>query len=70
MARLPFRPTCLVQSLAATSMLKRRGLAHHLHIGARMDPDFQAHAWVEAAGLIVAGEGDVGGYSVLMTRQR
>ena len=69
-ARLPFKPSCLVQSLAAASMLRRRGLAHHLHIGARMDPDFQAHAWVEASGTIVAGEGDVGSYSVLLTRDR
>jgi hypothetical protein len=69
-ARLPVKPTCLVQSLAAASMLRRRGLAHHLHIGARMDPDFQAHAWVEAGGLVVAGEGDVGSYSVLLTRER
>lgn len=69
-ARLPFKPSCLVRSLAAASMLRRRGLAHHLHIGARMDPGFQAHAWVEACGMIVAGEGDIGSYSVLLTRER
>lgn len=67
-ARLPFKPTCLAQSLAATLMLRRRAVPHRLHIGARKDPDFQAHAWVEAAGLVVAGEGEVGNYSVLLTR--
>ena len=69
-ARLPFRATCLAQSLAASSMLRRRKLPHALHIGARKAEEIEAHAWVEAAGLVVAGEGDVGSYAVLLTRHR
>lgn len=69
-ARLPFKPTCLAQSLAASAMLRRRGTPNRLHIGARQQQDFEAHAWVEAAGLVVAGEGDVSSYSVMLSRER
>lgn len=69
-ARLPFKPTCLAQSLAATMMLRRRRTPYRFHIGARQDENFEAHAWVEAAGLVVAGEGDVGSYSVMLSRER
>ena len=69
-ARLPFKPTCLAQSLAANSMLALRGAPRTLHIGARMQADFEAHAWVETAGLVVAGEGDVASYSSFITSAR
>ena len=69
-ARLPLKPTCLAQSLAAGWMLRRRGVPHRFHLGARVKEEFEAHAWVEAAGLVVAGEGDVASYSVMLSRQR
>lgn len=67
-ARLPFKPTCLAQVLAAGTMLRLRRTPYRFHIGARQGESFEAHAWVEAAGLIVAGEGDVGSYSVMLSR--
>src|SRR5689334_14859741 len=50
-ARLPFKPGCLTQSLAAVAMLERRGVTYRFHIGARMAESFEAHAWVESGGL-------------------
>lgn len=67
-ARLPFKPKCLAQSLAAVAMLKRRGVPHRFHLGARMGESFEAHAWVEASGVVVAGEGDVASFAVLQPR--
>ena len=69
-ARLPLKPTCLAQSLVAGWMLRRRKIPHRFHLGARVKEEFEAHAWVEAAGLVVAGEGDVASYSVMLSRQR
>lgn len=69
-ARLPIKPKCLAQSLAAAAMLRSRGIAHQLRIGARNPKEFEAHAWVEAGSVVVAGEGDVDSYSVLLTRER
>lgn len=63
-SRLPIKPACLAQSLAAVAMLRKRGIAYRLHIGARQAATLEAHAWVEAAGLVVAGEGDTDAYSV------
>jgi hypothetical protein len=43
-----FHPTCLEQSLVLWWLLRRRGVAAGLRIGARKDSDrFEAHAWVE-----------------------
>lgn len=43
-----FRPNCLEQSLVLWWLLRRRGVAADLRIGARVDSDrFEAHAWVE-----------------------
>jgi len=51
-------------------MLALRRAPRALHIGARMAADFEAHAWVEAGGMVVAGEGDVASYSVMLSRER
>lgn len=57
-ARLP-SATCLVQALAADSMLRHRGLTSEVHIGVRAvadsDVPVQAHAWVECGGAVVTG---------------
>ena len=56
--RLPFRATCLIESLAAEAMLMRRGVPCVLRLGVR-PPDQQgaldAHAWIECRGGVVAG---------------
>lgn len=55
--RLPWRPLCLPQALAASLMLRRRGVPSALHIGVAMGEGrkFQAHAWLVAAGGVVCG---------------
>lgn len=55
--RLPWRPACLEQALAASLMLRRRGVPSHLCIGVATGDrrDFRAHAWVTAAGGTVCG---------------
>lgn len=49
-----FTPNCLVQSLALLEMLRRRGIAGELRVGARHESGaFEAHAWVEFAGIVL-----------------
>lgn len=68
---LPFRSTCLIESLAADVMLRRRGYASEIRFGVR-PPDrggLAAHAWVEHDGTIVSGALDeLPEYSVLSGR--
>jgi hypothetical protein len=54
----PRRARCLEQSLALYLLLRRRGIAAELRIGAQPRP-FYAHAWVEVAGEPVAEQGDL-----------
>ena len=57
---MPVEPNCLPQALTACTMLRRRGAACALHIGASRSesgpPRF--HAWAVADGLWVTGECD------------
>lgn len=46
---------CLPQALAGTAMLRRHGHVAELVIGVRNAPVFEAHAWVEVAGVPVIG---------------
>ena len=58
---LPFRSTCLVESLTAEAMLMRRGVPCVLRLGVRPPESrgvLDAHAWVECRGGIVAGAVD------------
>lgn len=48
-AFFPGRAICLEQSLALYLLLRRRGVAAELRLGAKPFP-FAAHAWVEVAG--------------------
>jgi Transglutaminase-like superfamily len=49
---LPFASNCLDRSLALCWLLRRRGIAAHLRIGARKDGEqLKAHAWVESHGV-------------------
>ena len=54
---LPFETRCLAQAIAARVMLKRRGVASVLHFGVAKGATkaFDAHAWLDAAGVEVAG---------------
>jgi hypothetical protein len=50
---------CLEQSLVLWWLLRRRGLAADLRIGARKDEQrFEAHAWVEFCGMALNGGGE------------
>lgn len=53
----PRSAMCLAQALAARAMLSRRGISSVMHVGvARSDAaPFEAHAWLEAAGVEVTG---------------
>lgn len=54
-----FGTNCLEQSLVLWWLLRMRGIAAELKIGARKDLDrFEAHAWVEFRGAILNGFGE------------
>lgn len=54
-----FRPNCLEQSLALLWLLKARGIAAELRIGAQKeDGRFGAHAWVERNGVVLNEAGE------------
>jgi hypothetical protein len=50
--------TCLIEALAADTMLRRRGHQPLLRIGVRQGEHslLDAHAWVECDGQVVMGE--------------
>jgi hypothetical protein len=51
--------TCLEKSLALWYLLGRQGISSSVRIGARkLDEKFQAHAWVERAGVPLDDPGD------------
>ena len=60
-ARLvPWDGRCLAQALAATAMLRRRGLEGTVSFGASRDgarsqSEFSAHAWLQVGGTVVTG---------------
>ncbi len=56
-ARVPWDGRCLAQALAATSMLRRRGLEGTVSFGVSQgeSADFDAHAWLRLGSLIVTG---------------
>lgn len=58
--------TCLVQSLAGLTMLRRGGHRAVWRLGVRGGDAFSAHAWVECNGVLVAGDTDhLGSYQQL-----
>ena len=60
--RLPGPMTCLVQALAADTLLRRYGYAPDLRIGVRDQRDdskpLEAHAWIECDGTVIVGKLD------------
>ncbi len=59
--------TCLVQALALQLLLRRHGHTAELRLGvARLaSGEFAAHAWVECAGQIVAGDAERAEFTAL-----
>jgi hypothetical protein len=56
-AYFPRSAMCLAQALVARAMLRRRGIGSILHVGVARSQaaEFEAHAWLEAAGVEVTG---------------
>ena len=52
---LPWRPTCLRQSVATQRMLARRHTAGMMHLGVADVSTMDAHAWVTVHGWVVVG---------------
>ena len=66
--RLPLRIVCLHKALATHWMLRRRGIATHIHYG--ISPGgaaLKAHVWVDAAGTIIMGEEESQGFAHVAT---
>jgi hypothetical protein len=55
--RVPWDGRCLARALAATSMLRRRGVEGTVSFGAceRESGGFDAHAWLRVGSIIVTG---------------
>lgn len=62
------KPTCLVQALTAKVLLENAGFSARLHIGVAKGAakPFEAHAWVEARGMVITGAGELERYSPLL----
>ncbi len=53
---LPWECSCLIQALAARSMLRRRQLGCVLHIGVlKREDKLESHAWLSCGELILTG---------------
>lgn len=54
---LPMKGTCLMQALAAQTLLSQAGYPARLSIGVKRDKGrkFEAHAWLESEGVVVVG---------------
>jgi transglutaminase superfamily protein len=64
---LPTDSRCLVRSLVYLALLEKRGVASTLVIGARTEPDFKAHAWIECEGepALPSGDGEFAPLTVI-----
>jgi hypothetical protein len=58
LSHVPGDTRCLARSLVLTRLLATRGIEAKLVIGARTEPEFLAHAWVEYDGSAVLDPGD------------
>lgn len=70
--RVPWDGRCLAQALAATYMLRRRGLEGTVSFGARQggSTGFVAHAWLRLGSCVVTGGQSHERYRVLTTFSR
>lgn len=62
--RLPWKPTCLVKAVAAHTVLGRRHVSSSLVLSVASGESItvNAHAWLEAAGIIVTGRSEMEKY--------
>lgn len=70
--RVPWDGRCLAQALAATGMLRRRGLEGTVSFGARQSEsaEFAAHAWLRMGSCIVTGGAGYEGFKRITTFAR
>jgi hypothetical protein len=63
----PWKTNCLVQSIAAAMMLRRRKIEGAVYFGARTDEsgEFEAHAWACCGDILVTGDHDEESYTEL-----
>jgi hypothetical protein len=67
-SHVPWRCLCLEQAVAAKLMLRWRGIASTLYVGASTRPGaFAAHAWLRCGTTIIIGAAGREDYSVLAT---
>ncbi len=70
--RVPWRSTCLIETLAAAVMLQRRRCPYDVRFGVRLSSpsaDLHAHAWLEHEGYVVVGDhGNLSDYAMLSAR--
>lgn len=67
---VPFKAVCIEQTLAASMILRVRGVPATAYFGVHRDPDqrlsdprgFNAHAWLRAGALVIIGGPDVSDY--------
>lgn len=54
---VPWRADCLIQAMAATAWLRRRGLAGDFYLGVAKDETgaLSAHAWLRSGDVVVTG---------------
>jgi hypothetical protein len=59
-ARLPWQSTCLTQTVAASAMLRRRGIPGTLYLGVAENASsglrMAAHAWLACGEAVLVGE--------------
>jgi hypothetical protein len=55
---VPWETACYPQALAGKIILRRRGIASTLFLGARKDEQgmLKGHAWLKAQGIVVTGK--------------
>jgi hypothetical protein len=65
--RVPWKAVCFQQGLAVHVMLRRRGIASHLHYGVSQADGLKAHVWVSVAERDVIGGDEAAGFTCLAT---
>ena len=67
--RIPWEPTCLVRAVAVHQVLARRKITSDLVLSVTpaSGKTVDAHAWLEAAGFVVTGQGEKARYVPIYT---
>lgn len=68
--RVPWDSRCLAQALAATWMLRSRGLEGTVSFGADVRGEFAAHAWLRFGPCLVTGGADYERFKTLTSLAR